>query len=444
MNPSFGYRSNRFRGAIRSPRGIITAAIAINVVFWVVQTAIEWSRFGLFYVLGVDWSRFWGAAKAFIHAGPSSGYDLTAIAHYMQPFYSYYASNIADMALKVGPAPYPPIFLAIFAPFTVPPPPIGFLLWTAANLLLAFPVARSLAAHFPANQRRLMTALLLLFYPFGMALFVGQMVIILLFAFWRGYLALEEGGDLRAGAWFGLLLMKPQYAATLMLVLLVKRRWSAIGGAIASGFGLLVTSLAVGGVSGVIAYVRMILIDYPNYSGGLAISPQGMISWRALVLNMEPDVSKIPGLVLTAVLSVISLVMLAIIWRGDWNPNVPRFHNQMLATMLVSLLVAYHSQVHGAVLLMVPGALIAARETSESFLKKIMVVSVFAPPFVIAVSAIVQGNAGMVSLLFLPLMIFALGALFKDDWSSSKEAGRLRSRLLSVMPTHGESRGWRH
>ncbi len=434
MNPSLGYRGGRVRGALSSPRGLIGAAIAINIVFWVVQTVVEWSKFGLFFVLGVDWSRFWGAAQAFIHAGPRYGYDLSSIAQYMLPLSSFYTASIGEVALKVGPTPYPPIFLAIFAPFTLPPPPIGFLLWTVANLLLAFPVVRNLASYFPVNQRRMMTALLLVFYPFGMALFVGQMVVILLFAFWRGYLALEQGDDLRAGAWFGLLLMKPQYAAVLMLVLLVKRRWSAIAGAAASGFGLLVTSLAVGGLGGVIAYVRMILIDYPNYSGGLAISPQGMISWRGLVLNMEPDVSKIPGLVLTAVLSLISLVMLAIIWRGDWNPRIPRFHNQMLATMLVSLLVAYHSQVHGAVLLMVPGAIIAARETRESFIKKVMAVGVFAPPFVIALSAVVQGNAGMISLLYLPLMIIALGALFKDDWYSSEDAAGIRSRLSNLVP----------
>lgn len=434
MNPSRGCRVRRMCGVLTSPRGLLGAAIAINSVFWIAQTLVEWSKFGLFFVLGVDWSRFWGATEAFIHAGPRFGYDLASIAQYMLPLSSFYTASIGEVALKVGPVPYPPVFLAVFAPFTLPPPPIGFLLWTVANLLLAVPVARNLASHFPANQRRMMTALLLLFYPFGMALFVGQMVVVLLFAFWKGYLALERGDDLRAGAWFGLLLMKPQYAAVLLLVLLVKRRWSAIAGATASGFGLLVTSLAVGGLDGVIAYVRMILIDYPNYSGGLAISPQGMISWRGLVLNMEPDVSKIPGLVLTAVLSLISLVVLAIIWRGAWNPRVARFHNQMLATMLVSLLVAYHSQVHGAVLLMVPGAIIAARETRESFVKKVMAVSVFAPPFVVALSAAVQGNAGMISLLYLPLMIIALVALFKDDWFSSEDGARMRSRISSLVP----------
>lgn len=443
MNPSIGYRVRRVRDLLRSPRGLIGATIAINVVFWIIQTIVEWSKFGLFYVLGVDWSRFWGSAQAFIHAGPRFAYDLSTIARYMLPLSTFYHSSISVQTLKVGPVPYPPIFVAIFAPFTLPPPTIGFLLWALANLALAFPVARDLASHFPANQRRWMTALLLVFYPFVMALFVGQMVVILLFAFWKGYRELERGDELRAGLWFGLLLMKPQYAAVLMLVLLAKRRWSAIAGAAGTGLGILVSSLMVGGVSGLVAYVRMILVDYPNYTGGLAISPQGMISWRGLVLNMEPDVGQMAGLVLTGALSVVSLLMLAVIWRGEWNPRVPRFHDQMLATMLVSLLVAYHSQVHGAVLLMVPGALIAAREPASAFVKKVMVVSVFAPPFVVALSAMVQGNAGMISLLYLPLMILALLSLFKNEWSSSDEAGRLRARLSMVTSIGRDSPLWR-
>ena len=425
MNPAYDLDHGRIRGVVSSRRWLLSAGIAINVVFWIIRVAVEWSALGMFYVVGVDWSRFWGAARAFVVAGPSSGYDLNAIAHFMQPFLLYYSDDISSVALKVGPAPYPPIFLALFAPFTIPPPQIGFLLWTIANLLLAIPVARSLAGYFPLDQRRSVTTLLLLFFPFVMALFVGQMVIILLFAFWKAYGALERGDDFRAGIWLGLLVIKPQYAVVLLAVLLFKRRFWAIGGSVVTGFAVLLSSLLVGGVAGIVAYVRMILVDYPNYSGGLAIDPQSMISWRALVLNLIPNVGKIEGLVLTALLSIVSLAMLAVIWRGAWNPRSPRFANQMFATMIVTLLVAYHSQVHGAVLLMVPGAMIAAGSPSSPFIRKLIVVSIFAPPFATLFSLVVQGNAGMVSLLFLPLMIMALIAVFKYDWAFGERADLL-------------------
>ncbi|HEX3722591.1 MAG TPA: glycosyltransferase family 87 protein [Nitrolancea sp.] len=443
MNPAFELDRGRLRSVVSSRRWILTAGIALNTIFWIVRIAVEWSTLGMFYVVGVDWSRFWGAARAFVVVGPKSGYDLNAIAHFMQPFLLYYSDNINSVALKVGPAPYPPIFLALFAPFTIPPPQIGFLLWTIANLLIAIPVARSLAGHFPADQQRAVTTLLLLFFPLMMALFVGQMVIILLFAFWKAYQALEQGDDFRAGLWLGVLLIKPQYAVVLLAVLLLKRRYWAIGGSALTALAVLLSSLLVGGVDGVVAYVRMILVDYPNYSGGLAIDPQSMISWRALVLNLIPNVGKTEGLVLTALLSLISLVMLAVIWRGEWNPRSPRFANQMLATMIVSLLVAYHSQVHGAVLLMVPGALIAAGSPSSPFIKKLILVSVFGPPFATLLSLIIQGNAGMVSLLYLPLMIMALIAILKYDWTFGARAGLLGPPVPSIVAAGNDTEPWR-
>jgi glycosyl transferase family 87 len=418
VNPAVGLDRARIRAAIGSRRGILLAGLVLNVIFWIVRFAVEWSAMGMFYVVGVDWSRFWGATKAFDVVGPKAGYDLNAIAQYMQPFLGYYSDGISNMALKVGPTPYPPIFLALFTPFTLPPPQIGFLLWTLANLLLAIPVARALARRFPEEHRRAVTLLLLVFFPLVDAFLVGQLVIILLFAFWRGYEALIRGDELRAGAWFGLLLIKPQYAAVLLTVILLKGRFRAIAGAALTSIGLLLSSLAVGGIDGIVSYVRMILIDYPNYNGGLAIDPRSMISWRALVLNLLPSIGDAEGLVLTALLSIISLGMLVVLWRGEWNPRSPRFANQMLATMIVSLLVAYHSQVHGMVFLMVPGALIAARPAGSAFLKKLMVVTVFGPPFANILSVLIQGNSGMVALFFMLLLVTALLAIVKHDWTA--------------------------
>jgi hypothetical protein len=226
----------------------------------------------------------------------------------------------------------------------------------------------------------------------------------------------------------------------LLAVLLLKRRYRAIGGSALTALAVLLSSLLVGGIDGIVAYVRMILVDYPNYSGGLAIDPQSMISWRALVLNLIPNIGKTEGLVLTALLSVVSLVMLALIWRGEWNPRGPRFANQMLATMIVTLLVAYHSQVHGAVLLMVPGALIAAGSPSSPFIKKLIVVSVFGPPFATLLSLIIQGNAGMVSLLYLPLMIMALIAIFKYDREFGARAGLLGPPVPSIVAAGNETK----
>jgi hypothetical protein len=110
----------------------------------------------------------------------------------------------------------------------------------------------------------------------------------------------------------------------------------------------------------------------------------------------------------------------------------------MLATMIVSLLVAYHSQVHGMVFLLVPGALIAARPTGSSFLKKLMVVSVFGPPFANVLSVLIQGNSGMVALFFLLLLIMALIAIVRSDWTAEAQRQTFGPPVPRMAISHRE------
>jgi hypothetical protein len=70
------------------------------------------------------------------------------------------------------------------------------------------------------------------------------------------------------------------------------------------------------------------------------------------------------------------------------------------------------------VLLIVPGALLAARLDGSAFLKKLMVVAIFGPPFANVLSVIIQGNSGMVALFFLLLLVMALVAIVRYDWTA--------------------------
>jgi hypothetical protein len=155
----------------------------------------------------------------------------------------------------------------------------------------------------------------------------------------------------------------------------------------------------------------MLLVDYPNYSGGVAIDPSQMISWRALVLNLLPHVAGDVGLALTGLLSILSLATLPLIWRGAWDPRGPRFAGQMLATIIVTLLVAYHSQLHGAVLLMVPGVIMLAQGTMPDVVRRTLPWIFFGPPFFEGLSLLLFGNRNLVPLLYLVAMAVALAAI---------------------------------
>src|SRR5579875_3149389 len=126
----------------RHHSALIALGLGVNALYWLTRVGVEWFIQGLFFRLGVDWSRFWGAARAFVTVSPAAAYSLSAIAQQMHPIAAYYGTTIGFMAsshkiglaqLQIGPAPYPPIFLAIFWLFTLPPAPVGFLLWTLLN-----------------------------------------------------------------------------------------------------------------------------------------------------------------------------------------------------------------------------------------------------------------------------------------------------------------------
>lgn len=401
------------------PRAFFALTLLVNLVYWTAEAVVDLRSTGFFYFLGVDWSRFWGAAHTFVTSGPRAAYRLDTIAQSMQPFAGYYASGssfgLAAHGLRVGPSPYPPIFLAAFSVFTVPPLPVGFLLWTALNALLAAWVIWRLTADLPARVRWPLFVLLVLSYPLMIELYVGQLVILLLAGVYLAYRDFERERDFRAGLWLGLLVLKPQYLPVLALVLLFKRRWTSLAGVAVSGLAILFSSLAVGGLGGMVGYVRMILLDYPSYTGGMAIDPHSMITWRALVFDLFPELGSTVGLFLTASLSLLSLVALIPIWRGDWNACVPRFHAQMLATMIVTQLVAYHSHLHGAVLLIVPAMLLVAAGEASREIQWLMAAALLGPPFAGGLSVLLFRDLRLIGVLYIVVMVLGLIWLLLDQ-----------------------------
>jgi hypothetical protein len=173
------------------------------VALWTLTVASIARDRGLFDWLGVDYALFASGAEILLSDRPADVYDQEAVARRVQAYAPYYGPY-AD-PLKVGPLPYPmPCFL-LYAPFARLAPPVGFLLWTAANLLLAAHVTRGLSARLGDPSWSTAVALLT-YFPLAYGVFVGQPVVALLFALHRAYRDLERGRDFRAGLWTGILL----------------------------------------------------------------------------------------------------------------------------------------------------------------------------------------------------------------------------------------------
>jgi Glycosyltransferase family 87 len=313
--------------------------------------------------------------------------------------------------------------MRLFDVFTEPSPPTGFLLWTAFNVFLAAFVARRLASQFQTESPWAVTILIIASFPLMMALVAGQVVILLLFCVYFAVADFERGREFRAGIWTGLLILKPQYAIGLVLVYLIKRRTVAASGFAVGAGAIVLGSLAVGGVSGLVAYGRMLMTSYPSLTGGTGIDPNGMIGWRELVLTTFPHLAAGPSLVLVATLSLTTLALLPLIWRGEWNPTGPRFTTQLTATFAATLLVAYHSQPHGAALLLVPGGLVVARRSSSPAVRKLLVGAVVVAPLLGAVSALALGNLSLVGLATTGVLIALLIMLAYDELAEGRGSG---------------------
>ncbi len=387
--------------------------IVVNFAFWFFNALHEWFVRGIFVVIGVDWSRFWGASRAFEQAGPSPAYKLPDIARFMQPLVGYYRPAVGEV--RVGPAPYPPIFLKLFEVFTLPSPPVGFLLWTALSVVLALYVVRRLAARFQTGSEWQVALLLLSTFPLMMALFVGQVTLLLFVCVMQAVSDFDRGREFRAGFWTGLLVLKPQYAFCLFIVYVIKRRTAAASGFVAGGITILIGSLAVGGVGGMVAYVQMLFADYPAYAGGVAIDPRAMIGWRSLVITFFPHLSTVSSLLIVGILSVATLALLPAIWSGPWDPTSKRFLRQLTATLAITLLVAYHSQPHGATLLLVPGALLLARPNASFVTRNLLAGAVAVMPILGIISAFTVGNLMLVSLFMSGVLIALVVVLMQQD-----------------------------
>jgi hypothetical protein len=342
--------------------------------YWVNWTASHLSSQGLFFLIGVDWGMFWAAAHAFHISGPDSVYNLTQLGEFVRPLFSYYNPNMT--LLKVNPVPYPPIFMLLLWPFSLFQPVIGFVLWTATNALAAGYVVVRLARRFNLPLRFVLPTVFAT-APLMLGLLVGQPVGLLMLGFYELYINLERGEDMRAGLWGGLLLLKPQYAVILGLVLLFKHRWSAIGGFTIAGAAIAISTLIVLGPSGTLDFIHSVT----GYASGFQqtsfrMAPQEMISWRGVLVALMPHLKETVGLIATMFLSALTVASLPFIWRGKWNPTSEHFATQMLATMIITMLVGFDVHIHGAVLLIIPAIAVFSRQRNR-LLHLVLIVATF-------------------------------------------------------------------
>ncbi len=358
-------------------------ALAMLVALWLLYTWSEYHQTGLFNPVGGDFGVYLVQADIFRHEGPSKIYDAPAVAAQQTDLESYMRNPLDAAAPEI--TPYPPLFAWLLGPLTLVPPPAALAVWIALSVLALAHVARRVAQQVPGPSRRRVVVILLVSFPVAIGLYYGQVVLLLAAAFAEAYVALRQGRDMRAGLWLGTLILKPQYLILLGPLLLWKRRWAAL-----AGMCLCVAAIAVGCVliAGVPALVALAAAlgrgaDFHG-QGGFPTQPQVMINWRALLLLLEhigvvPSIPDQLGVFLAVLLGAATALAVVAVWRGDWQPASPSFAPRMAVVVLGTLLTAYHSHGHGAILVALALASTLANWSPSRLCRATLLAAIFVP-----------------------------------------------------------------
>jgi alpha-1,2-mannosyltransferase len=222
----------RFRWP-RSAREAKGHAIVLATIMWTMTAVVEFtgsSDRGISGRLkGADFVQFYtlGHLAASHHVTPM--YDAALL-------YEAQVELIPESRGEIYPPVYPPQAAVVFAPLSGLSYQHALLVWSLFTIggyvLIVWSAWKKLAGLLP--DRTLAIAAAAAFPPFWSLVLHGQVTLILLTAFWAGWLALENRRPWLAGFAFGLLAIKPQFGIPLAVVVLLCGEWAMLAGAISS------------------------------------------------------------------------------------------------------------------------------------------------------------------------------------------------------------------
>ena len=269
----------------------------------------------------------------------------------------------AASGFQVVPTPYLPVFLVPFQLLSLLQPARASWVWMALNLLATVFYLRYLGVRISGRvpPTRLL-AMLLVSVPVFSNLFVGQVNTWLMICVGQYMLAAREGKPFKAGLWLGGLLLKPQSLVVIVPAILLHRSMKSLAGLTVTGAAIGGASLGMVGPAGLIQIARLWL----GYAGGIATNyPELMMNWRMVGLLIFQFAGRSLASTVTAMAMAFTLLAALYLWRNLDFSDSARFSIALAGTFAATGLVAWHSHVHMAMILIPPlmYAYIRHRET---------------------------------------------------------------------------------
>jgi hypothetical protein len=195
------------------------------------------------------------------------------------------------------------------------------------------------------------------FPPFYSLLQHGQTSVIPLLCVTGAFLALRGEHRATAGFALGSLIFKPQYGIAIAVVMLARREWRVVGGAVAAIALQWIGPMLLWGPEPLVQYVGA-LRRGPEVAGLLEPKSHQLHSLRGFsTLLLGPSAA---NWVLVAVLGAVTLVIAVRMWK----PRIP-LETRFSALLLAMVLVAPHAGIYDLVLL-APAFLLTAALAVEA------------------------------------------------------------------------------
>ncbi|MGH9554919.1 MAG: glycosyltransferase family 87 protein [Terriglobales bacterium] len=264
---------------------------------------------------------------------------------------------------------HPPFEVPLFLPFTFLPYASAYMAWLALNALLLGVLAgilfRSSAAP-PGLPGGAIALACFTFFPAWYVFLEGQDSIFIALSYALAYAALKKDRDVWAGFLFGLGLFRFQLVLPVMFVFFLLRRWRVVVGFGTASILLALTSLAVAGWQGTLGYPQFLRTINQELAYG-SILPQNMPNLRGQVLTYAAW--RIPLAWVDAGVGLVSLALLVWVarkWKRAGTGGAARLDLLMALTLVVTLIVSYHLNLHDMVILLLPLSLVARHLTQNS------------------------------------------------------------------------------
>jgi hypothetical protein len=208
----------------------------------------------------------------------------------------------------------------------------------------------------------------ILFAPLGVALFQGQVSIVLLLVFTMVFINLQRGNEVQAGLCLALGLLKFQMILPFAFIFLLRRRWKFLSGFLFTGALLGLVSLITIGWQGVLSYVHLLFAIAHNPGSAAYGAAADMPTIRGFVYGLFRD--RISLHVLGGVVAALSLTMLVFTawrWHKEDLKGPKGSQDVMFAGALaVSLLAGFHVLSHDLSPLMLSLLLVAKHYPDRS------------------------------------------------------------------------------